>query len=180
MWVADNIVWAHVKKSSVVATDTTAFDIVGDTALIVLSCYGQIHPDIDNILLLIFWFIEANIENEINVLQLQNKANDKFYELFLVFWQYCGERERQIWEREIGTYIHRDRENFRDIRELREMMWEAEEINRWDGGGWSDRAKSEKRTTEEVGVREKRDSSQPRFANRDCAIGELWILLSFL
>ena len=29
-------------------------------------------------------------------------------------------------------------------------------------------------------LEKKRDSSQPRFANRDCAIGELWILLSFL
>lgn len=65
------------------------------------------------------------------------------------------ERETDMKERDRHIHTQRQRQNFRDIRELRET-WEAEKINRWDGGDERDRAKSDKRTTEAVGVREKR------------------------
>ena len=49
------------------------------------------------------------------MLQLQNKASDKFYELILVFWQYCSERETEMRERD--RHIQRQRQKISEILE---------------------------------------------------------------
>lgn len=116
-------------------------------------------------------------------MQLQNKANDKFYGCFLVPWKYYGGRQRQRDERDtqIGTEMYRNTERQRQRCHIQERNRRDERQKR-QVGKRETMENSDQREFENVGVREKETEiqvNQSLESCRDCAVLELRVLLHF-
>ena len=159
MRMADTIVMI-IKQSLAIKTDATTWDITGDMSFIcfILS-QGQTCSDISKILLFIFQFIGANTENEINITQLQSKANDKFwvFSSLLAVLQWETEIETKRWNRQTGIYTSRDKKR------------DGEQLGTWEGregcerqrrqSGQEGRLGRQAQDRQRGGVREKRHKS---------------------